>query len=115
VTDPLGTKSRELESKIRQTNNFIAVQETSGVADLPFPEDYTSAPGKKKKAEEMPRPFALACPEAGGNGPTPGLKKEGDARGARVFCIDYNPEVKSSHRQSSYGKRLCNGQKGGSS
>jgi hypothetical protein len=39
--------------------------------------------GEKKKAEEKLRPLAFVSPEAGGNGPTPGLKKEGDARGTR--------------------------------
>lgn len=68
---------------------------------------------EKKKAELVVRPLVFVRPEAGGNGPTPGLKKEGDARGARIFMKNYTPKPTGAHRQSSYSQRSANWQKCG--
>jgi hypothetical protein len=57
--------------------------------------------------------FFFCSPEAGGNRPTPGLKKEGDARGARIFDMKYTPKLTAAHRLSGYSQHAGDEQKSG--
>jgi hypothetical protein len=71
-----------VSQRVNKTNHSQASR--VGLADRQFVVGLYTSEEEKKKAELVSRPFTLLGPEAGGNGPTPGLKKEGDARSARI-------------------------------